>query len=220
MTAPIHLSLTEIETLAAKAARGAGLSWGMAEEAGFATRWLSAHGLAGPSHLLAHLTRNDGAEWRDVAPAIHDRVWASATGGALCPLATGAALCDAASLPAGPGTGPLGLQKLGFPVLLLPFLAGASVALSQPLALMWQTGRAVLSGDADLWIEAETGWEEATMDVTVSTIALPQTAALRAAVQPIPATALQALNALALRTTVPASARSRAGAGAATTDND
>lgn len=220
MTAPIHLSLTEVETLAAKAARGAGLSWGMAEEAGFATRWLCAHGLAGASHLLGHLTRNDGAEWGDVAPAINGRVWASATGGALCPLATGAALCDAATLPVGPGAAPLRLQKLGFPVLLLPFLAGASVALLQPLALEWQSGRAVVSGDADLWIEAGIGWDDTTMDLTVSTTTAPQTATFRNPVQPIPATVLQALNALALRTTVPASARSRAGAGAAATDND
>ena len=46
-------SLNEIETLSRKAARGAGLSWGLAEEAGKATRWLAAAGLPGPQVLAA-----------------------------------------------------------------------------------------------------------------------------------------------------------------------
>ncbi len=39
------LSLNETETLAAKAARGAGLGWGQAEDIGRAARWLAARGL-------------------------------------------------------------------------------------------------------------------------------------------------------------------------------
>ncbi|MFV0473400.1 MAG: DUF3726 domain-containing protein, partial [Pikeienuella sp.] len=40
----IELSLNEVETLTLKAARGAGLSWGEAEDAALATRWLARHG--------------------------------------------------------------------------------------------------------------------------------------------------------------------------------
>ncbi len=39
----IELSLNEIESLAQKAARGAGLSWGLAEDAGRSAAWLAAH---------------------------------------------------------------------------------------------------------------------------------------------------------------------------------
>lgn len=41
---PVDLSLNEVETLAAKAARGAGLSWGGAEEVGRAARTLARAG--------------------------------------------------------------------------------------------------------------------------------------------------------------------------------
>ena len=50
-----HYSLGEIDSLSRKATRGAGYSWGMAEEAGKAVRWLSAYGLAGAESLAKHL---------------------------------------------------------------------------------------------------------------------------------------------------------------------
>ena len=53
----MHASLNEIESLCKKAARGAGLSWGLAEEAGKAARWLSAHGLDGPGVLARSCDR-------------------------------------------------------------------------------------------------------------------------------------------------------------------
>ena len=40
-------SLNEIEAIGKRAARGAGLPWGLAEEAGKAARWLTARGLPG-----------------------------------------------------------------------------------------------------------------------------------------------------------------------------
>ena len=39
-TKPAPLSCNEAASLCMKAARGAGMSWGMAEEAGFAAAWL------------------------------------------------------------------------------------------------------------------------------------------------------------------------------------
>jgi hypothetical protein len=44
-------SLSEIQTLATKAARGAGCPWGLAEEAGMSVRLLECHDLPGLSHL-------------------------------------------------------------------------------------------------------------------------------------------------------------------------
>lgn len=53
--AGVKLSLGEVEALCKKAARGAGLPWGLAEEAGFAARWLSAHGFDGAGLVLTDL---------------------------------------------------------------------------------------------------------------------------------------------------------------------
>ncbi len=49
-------SLGEIDALAKKATRGAGYSWGIAEETGKAVRWLCAYGFSGAEALANHLT--------------------------------------------------------------------------------------------------------------------------------------------------------------------
>jgi hypothetical protein len=59
----IDMSLNEVETLAAKAARGAGLSWGGAEEIGRAARLLARAGRDWPALVLAlGALEGDGAE--------------------------------------------------------------------------------------------------------------------------------------------------------------
>ena len=117
----IHLSLSEIEALCFKAARGAGLSWGEAEEAGWAAAWLARAGLSGPDLLLAWL--NDlGALKRPVPAPGHWRAPAAP----LCPLRTGIALADHAGLAEGPGHAPLCVQTVARPPLVLPFVARAA----------------------------------------------------------------------------------------------
>ncbi|MFV0475354.1 MAG: DUF3726 domain-containing protein [Pikeienuella sp.] len=51
----IELSLNEVETLTLKAARGAGLEWGEAEDAALAARWLARHGFDWSALLEADL---------------------------------------------------------------------------------------------------------------------------------------------------------------------
>ena len=58
-------SLGEIEALAIKAARGAGWPWGLAEEAGWAVRWLEARGLPGVQTLADCLS--DGSDSDTIA---------------------------------------------------------------------------------------------------------------------------------------------------------
>ncbi|MGR3485095.1 MAG: DUF3726 domain-containing protein [Paracoccaceae bacterium] len=77
------LSLGEVEALSRKAARGAGLPWGLAEEAGRAVRHLHALGLDGASALAACLGRPG------------------------CPIAAGCALSDGLGPPASPVASPL-----------------------------------------------------------------------------------------------------------------
>ena len=54
-------SLGEVGALAVKAARGAGMPWGLADETGFAVKWLQARSLPGVTALCRYLSRYDGA---------------------------------------------------------------------------------------------------------------------------------------------------------------
>lgn len=216
-----RFSLAEIETLSAKAGRGAGLSWGLAEEAGAAARWLAAQGLPGPELLLRHLEAYDRRPWVEVAPIIDGGPWRTADGGALCPIAAGAALSDRAGLPDGPGACTVTLDAVASPGLILPFAAFAAQATGCLLRVRWQDFEAIvtatsvaLAGDEaamsaavahHVAIERAHGGSQSRPAATGRTVALD---------------IWRRLDALALRTTVPASDQSRADAGAGTSDND
>lgn len=104
-------SMSEIESHCRKAARGAGLSWGEAEEAGQAVRRLCAAGLAGADALLAYLTARDAGTVKTGA----------------CPIKLGSQMIDGAN-PA--------LAACHSPLLLLPFLS--LLAEDQGIALALQ----------------------------------------------------------------------------------
>jgi len=53
-------SLGEIGALATKAARGSGMDWGLADEAGYAVKWLQRRQLPGVAALCRYLS------WRQV----------------------------------------------------------------------------------------------------------------------------------------------------------
>lgn len=127
-------SLNEIEGLSRKAARGAGLSWGLAEEVGKATRWLCAAGLPGAEALAGLLRQNDGADYETLCPLDDTGTWA-AKGGALCPLISGAAICDHAKDIADGKT--LELGQTSFPLFLLPYVAAAAQDNETTLTLEW-----------------------------------------------------------------------------------
>ena len=105
-------SLGESGALALKAARGAGFSWGVAEEAAQAVVWLHERGHPGVAALCAYL---DMKERRDADGASAD--------GAACPIATGCAIIDGIhDLPDG-GNKVVALGVVHAPLLLLPFVA-------------------------------------------------------------------------------------------------
>ncbi len=127
-------SLNEITAICKRAARGVGLSWGHAEEAGFAARWLAAHGLPGPEALAQHLGKIDGVNYDQIRPRNTSGIW-QAKGPALCPLITGAAISDLATELA---TGrEIELGRVSYPLLLLPFIAAASASDGTKLTLSW-----------------------------------------------------------------------------------
>ncbi len=217
--ARVCLSLSEINALCFKAARGSGLTWGEAEEAGWAAAWLTRAGLAGPSILLTWLKDCDGLS----RPMPEAGRW-MAPARALCPLRTGIALADHAGLPEGPGEDGVQIDTVAHPCLILPFVARAATRLDLPLRIGWVGAEFVLDtvgtgpitmllGDdagapVDLWIAvAPPDPNEQRTDCAVPS-------------QGIALTDWQALDALALRVTVPPSDASRAGAGAAGDDND
>ena len=113
------LSLNEIEATAKKAARGAGYPWGLAEEAGKATRWLCSHDVDGCKALAELLPNIDGRDIASRTPQIGNEPW-TAKDGLLCPLATGAAISDRAHEIEAKG---IKLGAVASPALLAPFIA-------------------------------------------------------------------------------------------------
>jgi hypothetical protein len=219
---PTNLSLSEVAALAAKAARGAGLSWGLAEEAAYAARWLAAHQLAGATLLRRHLVAIDGRGWRELAPVVAPDGWRTESGAALSPLAAGPALADRAGLADGPAAAPTLLQ-VGDPALLLPFVALAAEPLGCPLRIVWDGVVAVVDGAGGLALDASGAGLEARRAAVVTVAPAEPTVAPRppqAAPCAVPVVVRRGLEAFAARTYVPASAASRTGAGAGTHDPD
>lgn len=97
------LSLNEVEGLARLAARGGGLSWGLADDAGRSARWLAAHGVDWATSLLALLDQRLPPEQ--------------------CPLHAGCFLADSAA-----AVGRCEFARVAAPVWLLPPLLAAAAA--------------------------------------------------------------------------------------------
>ncbi|WP_299851286.1 DUF3726 domain-containing protein [uncultured Roseovarius sp.] len=213
-------SLNEVEGLARKAARGSGLSWGLAEEAGKSVRWLASTGLPGPEMLSALLTQNDGKVYESLCPLETQGIWA-ADSGQLCPLITGAVICDhAADIAAGRD---VDLGRTSFPMLLLPFVAGAAQLVGRTMEIKWPGTKATITarGQIELSKDATLQTDQAdSISVRISDAAVNdlQRAHLRAE---IPEDTAKVLGAFAHRTYAPDTPESRlAGAGAGLTDND
>lgn len=213
-------SLNEVEGLARKAARGSGLSWGLSEEAGKAARWLARKGLPGPEKLAQLLTQNQGAAYDSLCPVEVSAEW-HARDGALCPIISGAVLCDhAAQLAAGD---PVALGPVSFPILLLPFAAGAASVTGQPVKAAWPGTSVVIGADGALHIDADdTLQSDRTDTVRLSTSTdAPSPNVPEASRYDIPDDTAKVLGAFAHKTYAPETEESRlAGAGAGLTDND
>ena len=213
-------SLNEIEALAKKATRGAGRAWGIAEEAGKATRWLESFGLPGGSALADLLDATDGVAADTVSPVRLASPW-SAPSGLLCPLAAGATLSDFSDhLTEGSA---LELQGLSHPILIVPFAAWAAAHLGKPIRLRWHSisvetdGFGVSLQDTQGRITAP-DQVAVTCQISTSGQATMTLPGERGQIEP---SARDRLSRLAGRTYAPATEESRAlGAGAGASDND
>ena len=210
----VRLSGNETEMLCLKAARGAGLSWGLAEEAGFAARWLQRRGIDGPTALLAHLDRLADGAVGAAHPVAPDDLRPRG-GGTLCPIATGATLSDSARIPATP-VGPLAA-----PILFLPFLQCLAQELGRSVLATWQDGRISISPEGEVTgpVGRLSATATATLDLTAGDASATEPSLAPQDHRPSP-DCLSRLNAYAMKITVPATQSSRVDAGSGTDDND
>lgn len=127
-------ALAELQALVQKAAIGAGMPWGIAEEAARTARWLLAHDLPGLKSLLILLENQPHNAYDDVVP-ITDKIPWQARGGVLCPLLSGITISDYATQII--ANEKIELATVSFPIILTPFVSLATTATMQPLKLNW-----------------------------------------------------------------------------------
>jgi Protein of unknown function (DUF3726) len=220
----IDASLNEVESLAAKAARGAGLPWGLAEETGRAARWLAACDEPWAGSLFDLLSRH----MTFGHPIATAGGLTSATADLpMSPLVLGPFLADR-----GPCDQPLQLSLVAHPAWLLPFAGQVAAAggtaieilIARPtkapvVLIAWphavevthEPWRALDDAEVVMWAPVRPSSRAGS-----PTFPLPRTQ--RSAVNELDWAALEHLGA---RTYVPASTQSREqGAGAGLVDND
>jgi hypothetical protein len=228
------LSLNEIETTILKAARGAGMEWGLAEEAAKAARWLARQSLAFEAAFLAVL---EARPWRTEIALERGALRPRQAGEWLCPVRAGACLSDLEPDPAkwapvpgedlAPGAVlhdilPLRIERVLQPLLLLPFAA----RLATPVEVAWNGIRLRLRGAR---LAQTSGDRHASFGDRADRVELTASGAMDAPARAedppggieVDGAIWPKLQAFEARTYVPASLRSRlSGAGAAASDND
>jgi hypothetical protein len=213
----LTLSMNEVDALCRKAARGAGMSWGLAEEAGKTARFLAERNLPGPERLaawLAHANFADslkgfdaaGTEWRP-------------HGAALDPVAAGASLADhAAMLPFDNG---ILLHDVAEPLLLIPFLRSLAMTRGKPARLDADGYAAAITPEGELFLSGPVPAIARKIRISTAAGNMPPAhrgAALAWAIAP---EAFEVLDRLAFLTYAPHTETSRlSGAGAGLSDND
>jgi hypothetical protein len=217
--APVALSLGEVESLARKAAKGAGYPWALADAAGAAARGVA--GLGGdPSAALLSLFARiaAGPALRDFAPQAPSGDW-QARGGVLCPIQAGALMVDLAR--DFPDSGQA-LREVWAPALILAAAADVARLSSLSLTVAWRGGLVTLGEDgAALSKGVAKLLAEEVADLYIHPGGDPLTPAAPARRAWIAPDRLARLEAFAARTYAPATEASRtAGAGAGLSDND
>jgi hypothetical protein len=213
------VSRNEIESLALKAARGAGMSWGLSEEASVAAGWLAEHALPWADTLAGVLAQ---AHATSPPRIVGQQIVPSRLGTRLCPIITGALLSDL-----GPLASTTEICDVLAPLWLAPFLTswagpGSCARLSWGDAHLLVAQSAVAGADAFPAAALAAPFADR---VAITLEPIGRSAQSRPHREPsgyaAPDNAWRALQELEHRTYVPASAHSRlAGAGAGLLDND
>lgn len=214
-----RLTLAECETYLRKAARATGLSWGIAEETGKASRWLAAFDLPGPETALAHLQQLDAADYQRYIPNCDLDPW-QASGRLICPIIGGAAIADRSAQMLDGKV--FELAKTAYPLLLAATVGQAARCHQAVFTTRWagvtvscHANGLSISGNRDDLLLREVDAVSCSMSADSTPQQIPETTAYAVANE-----AWQAIDALAFKTYAPATEQSRAGAGAGLTDND
>lgn len=217
----LTVSLNEIDASTKKAARGAGLNWGLAEEAGRAVRWLARHDLPNIELIVPLLELITGKQAGEISPAIKPERWL-AKAEILCPITTGAALSDNVELIS--TCNGLIIEGVSYPLLLLPFLAGATQS-PWHYEISWQgfNGK-ILNNDLLIVAIEPDALFMAIANVKIKKFSEPvkdKTNRSQSFSTPVDLKLWRKLQDFSMKTYVPATLESRnRGAGAGTSDND
>jgi hypothetical protein len=214
-----RLTLAETEFYLRKVARACGLDWGIAEEAGKAARWLAAFNLPGPEIALAHLQQLKEKEFSAYIPDADRRPWQS-SGGLLCPIIAGAALADRSARMLEGEVFELG--PTAYPLLLAATVGQAARCHRSVFTTAWagvqiscfEDGLSI-EGNRDDLLLPQVDAVSCRQDELAVPQQLPSTLAYK-----IDEETFRKIGELAFLTYAPATAESRAGAGAGLTDND
>lgn len=154
------VSLNEVEARALKAARGAGLAWGLAEEAGAAARFLAARRVDWVASLAALL----GAEPMVSPPIVDGAILRPADPqGWLCPIRTGAFLSDL-------GLADALVERVLHPLWLVPFVTRGAEG---PRCLAWPGAILHLTEHAIAWTEGDAIGAPYAAQVTIGAATTP-----------------------------------------------
>lgn len=198
----MNLSLGEYRALAAKAFRGAGYSWGLTEDAGFAARRLAEFGLPSGEIVARLLKAADGVALATMMPADD---WSSSSS-ALCPICVGATLADQG------GCSELALGPTLEPLLIAPFLMTTLQSeTSAGYSIEWPDGRCDVTSQS-LQVSGAPVAAAASITIANNDLLLTATAVINRI--DLQASTLATLEEFAARTYAPATEASRnAGAG-------
>ena len=193
MSDVISLTQSEVEALAYKATKGAGLPWGIAEEAAFMASWFHARGVDILTPLAAHLDQIKGQIWVELVD----------------PSGMISALCFGPSL--GEMMGSEEYYHLGQtrdPMFLMPFVDACATAHAR--------GFHLTVDDRDLGLNSQVS------DCNSVKVTLSDNVKTWPNMAPpaYPTSTKDHLDHLAFATYVPATEASRAGAGSSQSDND
>lgn len=212
----LDLSLGEFRALVAKAGRGAGFSWGLADDLAYSARRLAEFGVGSGPMVVSLLERIENAELSQLMPTSE---W-QASGELLCPICTGASIADAVS-PASPQRRDVG--PVMEPAFVAPLVSAALGPDQRNCVVSWDDGECVAGADS-LRLTGTIPAEPAMISVQWgSTTASPKEGADGVGHDRVslPSATFEALEQWAHRTYAPATDESRAaGAGSDQSDND
>jgi len=241
MTEEPGFAIGEVEALVLKAYRGAGFSWGMAQEAGRAAGWLARRQLPALDLFALLLKQTDAIPHDQLVPDINSDSWPavwSNSAGLLCPVIAGVLLSDLAAVIVEKSAviekeSTLTLESVAAPLILLPFVAslGVPVVIRATDIEVDVHGEVIslaglpeqLGGKRDVVLElvdsrATSATNRGKLTEKLNSVHSTAASALRGVARPA---SIEFLENLAYHTYVPATQASReSGAGAGLNDDD